>query len=291
MGLIGMAFGVGFVLGPLLGGVLADLPIDPDWRLRLPFLAAAVFSTLAWIAVVWKLPESLPAGSAPRQAARVLTRRGIADTVRLPGVGQLVALAFLTIIAWASLEGTFAVFLQERMGWTPSGAAFAFAGSGLVAAVVQGGLIRPLVPRFGEIRLILAGIVVAALGFVVVAAMSGATAWPLAGAVVLFSVGSGLVGPSISGLLSRITPMTEQGAVFGALTSTQTLARIVSYLSGNILLDRVSPSAPYWFGAGVYLIALIAAARFAPNVAAVLARSQKQEQAPAEELAVGDREL
>jgi DHA1 family tetracycline resistance protein-like MFS transporter len=289
MGLIGMAFGVGFVLGPLLGGVLADLPIDPEWRLRLPFLAAAVFSTLAWIAVVWKLPESLPAGSAPRQAARVLTRRGVVDTIRLPGVGQLVALAFLTVLAWASLEGTFAVFLQERMGWTPSAAAFAFAGSGLVAAVVQGGLIRPLVPRFGEIRLILAGVVLAALGFVVVAAMSGASAWPLAGAVVLFSVGSGLVGPSISGLLSRITPMAEQGAVFGALTSTQTLARIVSYLAGNILLDRVSPSAPYWFGASIYLAALLAAARFAPNLAAVLARSQ-QEPTPVEELAVGGRE-
>ncbi|MDR3621782.1 MAG: MFS transporter [Paludisphaera borealis] len=285
MGLIGMAFGVGFVLGPLLGALLSDLPIAADWRLRLPFLVAAAFSTLAWIVVVWKLPESIPVGSAPRQAARVLSRRGIIDTIQLPGVAQLVAVAFLSVLAWATMEGTFAVFLQDRMSWSPSAIGFAFAGSGLVSALVQGGLIRPLVPRYGEIRLILVGVVLAGLGFVGVAAMSGASAWPLVGAVVLFSVGSGLVSPSISGLLSRITPMSEQGAVFGALTSTQTLARIISYMTGNILLARVSPSAPYWFGAAIYLVALLAAARFAPVITAVLARSQE---IPAAELAVGE---
>ena len=287
MGLIGMAFGVGFVLGPLLGGLLVDLPVAPDWRLRLPFLVAAAFSTLAWIVVVWKLPESIPAGSAPRQAARVLSRRGIVDTIRLPGVAQLVSVAFLTVLAWALMEGTFAIFLQDRMNWSPGAAAFAFAGSGLVSAMVQGGAIRPLVPRFGEVRLILAGVVLAGLGFVAVAALSGASVWPLVVAVVLFSVGSGLVSPSISGLLSRITPMSEQGAVFGALTSTQTLARIISYLTGNILLARVSPSAPYWFGAAIYLTALLAAAWFAPNLRAVLARSQ--EATPVEELVVGEQ--
>ena len=286
MGLIGMAFGVGFVLGPLLGGLLVDLPVAPDWRLRLPPLVASAFSTLAWIVVVWKLPESIPAGSAPRQVARVLSRRGIVDTIRLPGVAQLVSVAFLTVLAWALMEGTFAIFLQDRMNWSPGAAAFAFAGSGLVSALVQGGAIRPLVPRFGEVRLILAGVVLAGLGFVLIAVLSGASVWPLVAAVVLFSVGSGLVSPSISGLLSRITPMSEQGAVFGALTSTQTLARIISYMTGNILLARVSPSAPYWFGASIYLAALLAAAWFAPNLGAVLARSQEP---AAEELTVGEQ--
>jgi MFS transporter, DHA1 family, tetracycline resistance protein len=286
MGLIGMAFGVGFVLGPLLGGLLVELPIAADWRLRLPFLVAAVFSTLAWILVVGKLPESIPAGSAPREAARVLSRRGIVDTIQLPGVAQLVTIAFLSILAWATMEGTFAVFLQERMGWSTATIGFAFAGSGLVSALVQGGLIRPLVPRYGEIRLILVGVVLAGLGFTGVAALSGASVWPLVGSVVLFSAGSGLVSPSISGLLSRITPMSEQGAVFGALTSTQTVARVVSYMTGNILLARVSPAAPYWFGAAVYLAALLAAARFAPNIESVLARSQQP--ARAEELVGGE---
>src|SRR6516162_3773177 len=73
MGLIGMAFGLGFVLGPLLGGVLVGLPIGEDWRLRLPFLVAAGFSTIAWVLVLTRLPESLPRDARARQAARVLS--------------------------------------------------------------------------------------------------------------------------------------------------------------------------------------------------------------------------
>ena len=85
MGLIGMAFGLGFVLGPLLGGLLLSLPIAEEWRLRLPFLVAAGFSTVAWVLVLTRLPESLPRDGAVRQAARVVSWRGIVDTIRLPG--------------------------------------------------------------------------------------------------------------------------------------------------------------------------------------------------------------
>ncbi|WP_240911570.1 MFS transporter [Paludisphaera soli] len=273
MGMIGMAFGLGFVLGPLLGGLMQDLPLAPGWHLRAPFLAAAGFSTIALILVIARLPESLPPGSRPKQAARVLTRRGLVDVFRLDGVGALAAVAFLSVLAWASLEGTFAVFLQRRMGWTPKGAAYAFAATGLLSAIVQGGLIRSLVPRFGELRLILAGTLLAGLGFALVAATPGTGVVPLALAIVLFAVGSGLLSPSILGLLSRITPAGEQGAVFGALTSIQTLARIASYLLGNVLLDRVSDSAPYWFATAVYALTLVVALLAAPRLAGALRRS------------------
>nr|WP_303652746.1 MFS transporter [Paludisphaera mucosa] len=275
MGMIGMAFGLGFVLGPLLGGLLLELPLSPDWSLRAPFLAAAAFSTLALILVVAKLPESLPVGGlVPKPPARVLTRQGLVDVFRLEGVGALTAIAFLSILAWASLEGTFAVFLQRRMGWSTKAAAFAFAATGLVSAIVQGGLIRSLVPRYGEVKLILVGGGLAGLGFAVAAALSGASVLPLAVAIVLVALGSGLLAPSITGLLSRITPASEQGGVFGALTSIQTLARIASYLLGNVLLDRVSLSAPYWFAAGVYLLVLILAVATAPKLAVALRRSR-----------------
>jgi DHA1 family tetracycline resistance protein-like MFS transporter len=79
----------------------------------------------------------------------------------------------------------------------------------------------------------------------------------LAVAMVLLGVGQGLVGPSVSGLLSRITPMSEQGAVFGALSSAQTLARMISYSTSNVLLGRVSTVAPYWGSVGVDLVALV----------------------------------
>ena len=272
MGLIGMAFGLGFVLGPLLGGVLVSLPIAEDWRLRLPFLAAAGFSTLAWILVLSRLPESRPVGARNRESARVLSWQGLVDTMTLPGIGQLMLLGFLSVLAFAALEGTLSLYLRRRMDWNARSAAFVFAGLGLLSALVQGGLIRRLVPRFGEPRLIGAGIAIVALGFAGLALASGAL--ELAGAIVLVGVGQGLVGPSVSGLLSRITPASEQGAVFGTLSSAQTLARMISYSTANLLLGRVSTAAPYWFGFGVYLAAGLAAIRFLPRLSTSLEPQQ-----------------
>jgi len=135
----------------------------------------------------------------------------------------------------------------------------AFAFLGLVSAVVQGGLIRRLVPRFGEPRLIVAGIATLAVGFV---ALTVVASWPaLLAATLVVGVGQGLASPTISGLLSRTTPEGEQGAVFGTLSSAQTAARMINYLFANLLLARVGSSAPYWEAAAVAAIALLLASR------------------------------
>jgi MFS transporter, DHA1 family, tetracycline resistance protein len=261
MGLIGMAFGLGFVLGPLLGGVLLKLPIGDDWRLRLPFLVAAGFSTLAWVLVLTRLPESLPQGETAREAARVPSWQGIVDTISAPAVGRLILIGFLAVLAFAAFEGTFALFLLRRLKWKEGDASFAFAGIGFLSAVVQGGLIRRLVPRFGEARLIVTGLVLAACGFAGIALVKNTP--ELAGSMMLLGIGQGLLSPSVSGLLSRITPMNRQGTVFGTLTSAQTLARLISYSASNVLLGTVSTSAPYWGAFGVDLVALAVASRSA----------------------------
>ena len=154
MGLIGMAFGLGFVLGPLLAGLLLGLPVLPAWRLRLPFLVAAGFSTLAWILVLTRLPESRT-GDATRIAARTLEpaqdwpiRSGCPRSARW-------SCSVLSRCWRSQLEGTFSLYLKGRFDWSPREAAFGFAFLGLVSALVQGGLIRRLVPRLGEPRLIL----------------------------------------------------------------------------------------------------------------------------------------
>ena len=259
LGLIGMAFGLGFVLGPLLGGLLVSLPVAEAWRLRLPFLVAAAFSTTAWILVLARLPESLPRDQRLRHRAQTLSRRGLVDAVSLPGVGRLLVLAFLSVLAFAALEGTLSLFLRRRLGWDATLAAFAFTGLGLLSAVAQGGLIRWLVPRFGEPRLIITGLCSAACGF---AALALAThPGHLLSALPLVALGQGILSPSIAGLLSRMTPPREQGAVFGTLSSASTLARMISYATANLLLGRLSTAAPYWFGFAVYLAALTVAAR------------------------------
>src|SRR5262245_46389386 len=106
-GMLGAAFGVGFVLGPILGaGLLALLPEANPWRLRLPFLVAAAFSTLAWVLVLVRLPESLPPGGA-RQEASVLSWRGVLDTVSDRSIGLLVLAGSLSALGFSGLEGTF----------------------------------------------------------------------------------------------------------------------------------------------------------------------------------------
>jgi DHA1 family tetracycline resistance protein-like MFS transporter len=257
MGLVGMAFGLGFVLGPVLGGLLLSLPLPEAWRLRTPFLIAAAFSTVAWVLVLLRLPESRPTDRSLREAARVVTLRGLIDTLTLPGIGPLVAIGFLAVLAFAAFEGTFALYLEHRMGWDARTAAFAFAGMGLLMALVQGGLIRQLAPRFGEFRLILAGLVLAAFGFAGMAL--AASAAELAGSLLLLGVGQGLLSPSIAGLLSRRTPFSEQGAVFGTYSSAQTLARMISYYSANMLLGKVATAAPYLGSLGIEVVAFILA--------------------------------
>jgi DHA1 family tetracycline resistance protein-like MFS transporter len=253
-GMIGAAFGIGFVLGPLLGGLLISLPVTEDWKLRLPFLVAAGFSTIAWILVVWKLPESLPVDGQRRTEARVLSRRGLVDTFKLPGVGGLVLLGSLNVLAFAALEGTFSLYLREQLNWSARGAMFGFTFLGFVSAFVQGGLIRRLVPKFGEARLILVGLALSILGF----AGLGSTGhtWSLLLSLVAVGFGQGLASPAIMGLLSRQTPSSEQGAVFGTYTSAQTLARLLNYMVANELLGVIGPGAPFWEAAVISCAAL-----------------------------------
>jgi MFS transporter, DHA1 family, tetracycline resistance protein len=267
MGMIGMAFGLGFVLGPLLGGALLSLPIAADWRLRLPFLVAAVFSSLACLLVLLRLPESLPRGSKPREAARgLLTQRGLFDSIHIPGVGRLICLGFLAVLAFAAFESTFALYLKRRLDYDERTAAFAFAGMGFLSALIQGGLIRRLVPRYGEPHLMVTGLMLSVAGFAGIALATGETV--LACAMALLACGQGLFRPSLSGLVSRIAPFGEQGAVFGTLTSAQTLARMISYSASNFLLGTFSAAAPYWAAFTIGLLTLVLAmpefARFGP---------------------------
>ncbi len=258
LGLIGMAFGIGFVLGPLLGGLLQELPVSDDWKLRVPFLVAACFSILALLLVILRLPESLPADASARRTARVITWRGLIETVTHPTIGRLVIIGFLAVLSFAALEGTFSLFLRRRMAWGPKQALYGFVFLGLISAMVQGGLIRRLVPRFGEPRLIVAGLAFLVAGMSALAMAQGVAA--LLGATLIVAIGQGLVSPTVSGLLSRLTPPSEQGAIFGTLSSAQTLARMLSYLAANALLAQYGTAAPYWEASGMAVIALVVAA-------------------------------
>jgi DHA1 family tetracycline resistance protein-like MFS transporter len=269
-GLIGMAFGVGFVLGPLLGLGLLELPVPSAWRLRVPFLVAAGFSTVAWVLVWLKLPESLPK---ERQSARVISLRGLVDTFQLPSVGRMIGLATLVALGFAALEGTFSLYLEKRQSWSPAGVMAGFTFLGLVTAVVQGGMVRRMVPKYGEPRMIVVGLVLLILGFAGLALAEG-TAATLA-ATLFIGVGQGFVSPTVTGLLSRITPEGERGAVFGTLASSQTLARMTNYVVANLLFGRGNTASPFWEAAGIALAALALAAVTLPKARKVASQADQ----------------
>lgn len=181
----------------------------------------------------------------------------------------MLALGTLVVLAWAALEGTFSLYLGERQRWGPGGVLAGFTFLGLVGALVQGGLVRRLVPRWGEPRVILAGVALLIAGFVGLAVASGTAAVLIA--ALLVGAGQGLATPSINGLLSRITPEGEQGAVFGTLASTQTLARMINYLVANELFGRGDTASPFWEGAVIATLALGLGLASLPRIARIVA--------------------
>jgi DHA1 family tetracycline resistance protein-like MFS transporter len=258
-----------------MAGLLVSLPLEDPWRLRLPFLVAAAFSTVAWLLVWRRLPESRPADMARTAHANEGLRRGLLDLLGDRRIGGLVLVGSVVGLAFSALEGTFSLFLGHRMGWSTNQAAFCFAYIGVIGILVQGGLIRWLIPRFGEPRLIAAGLISLLLGFVGLALVDRLA--PLLAAILLVGLGHGVATPAISGLLSRLTPPAEQGAVFGIYTSLQTLARMINYIAAAVLLGGYGPSAPYWEGALLLALALVFTSIFVRGSRASLTDATRHE--------------
>ena len=255
-GLIGMVFGMGFIIDPMLGGVLTEIDLGPD-GVRVPFLVAALFSMTAWIIVALKLPESRPPGSHSGAEARVVGMAGVKQVLHDPCLGRLVLASALLIMGWSSLEGTFSLYLKRRMGFSPAQASLGFAFLGFVGAFAQGVLIRRLVKRFGEKRLIVAGMASLIVGFLCLSQVNLVAL--LLPSLVVVGLGQGMSNPSLTGLISRSAPAHIQGSVFGTLTSAQTLGRMVNYFWANQLLGQFGEAAPFLSGAVVLSAALLAA--------------------------------
>lgn len=257
-GLIGMVFGMGFILGPMLGGILTGIDLGPD-GLRLPFLVAALFSTTAWIIVMLKLPESRKPGSTDGSKARVVGLEGVKTVLRDPCLGMLVLGSALLIMGWSSLEGTFSLYLKRRMGYTPGQASLGFAFLGFVGAFAQGFLVRRMVTRFGEKKLVVTGLVSLVIGFLCLSQVDALAL--LLPSLVLTGLGQGMANPSLTGLISRTAPGHIQGSVFGTLTSAQTLGRMINFFWANQLLGRYGEAVPFYSGAVILVFALIAVKR------------------------------
>ncbi len=236
MGLIGAAFGLGFIAGPALAGVLAPVSMAaPGW-------CAAAFSVTAWTMTLLFLPETRPTGAAVGPAAPASGFARLAFAFSHVELAPLLAIGFLVVTGFAAFEVTFAQFLHERLQLPHSGVGFLFVYVGVLAAGVQGGLVGRATRRFGERRLLFAGLAATAAGLVMLA-LSHTVAGVMA-VLPLASLGSGLTMPSLSSLVSRSARADEQGSALGAFQGIGSLARVVGPIGAELALGAWGVAAP-----------------------------------------------
>lgn len=265
-GLVGAAFGLGFIVAPALGGLLGSL------GLRVPFLAAAGVALLNGLYGLLVLPESLP-----RERRRPLRLRHAnpIGSLRLlrgfPGVGGLATVYLTASLAQALLQAIWVLFTTARFGWGPLENGLALALLGLLTAAMQGFGIRPLLRRWGERRAIVVGLSASAAAYALYAVVPSG-AWLLA-VMPLGSLG-GIAGPALQGLVSRAVPDDQQGSVQGSLAALVSLAAIASPIVATTLFAYFTgpstpvflPGAPLVFG-GLLLVAAVALASRAARAA------------------------
>ena len=241
MGLIGAAFGVGFTLGPWIGGELAPL------GLAVPIWVAAGLSTLNLLLALWLLPETRTQRSETRK--RPINPAAFIKVARHPVVGLSVLLTFVLTLSFSMMESTFTLFAEHARNLGPQEVGRMFGVAGLVTILIQGGLIHRLVKRFGEQRLIPVGILLLAAGLALLP-----EAPPMAAMVAVFcliAVGQGITTPSLQSLISRATSADEQGFVMGTNQSMSALARGVGPALGGIIFTDLGPPAPVWVSAAI----------------------------------------
>ena len=268
MGMIGAAFGLGFTFGPLIGGVMVCVSMG------MPGFVAAGLSAVAAIVAIARLVE--PSGR-PKTRARVFDVDSLTTSLRTPRIGLILLLYFLAISAFSGFESMFIRFglerfpgafeamepvvaavgmecmldsaVSSRFGIAALSAGVYMFAIGLISALIQGGFIRRLVPRFGETKLIVAGPFLLGLGFLVVA-LAPSWALVIAGCAIM-PMGFGINNPSLQGLLSRAVDAERQGAFLGLNQSLGSLARVLGPLGAGWIFDVGGPVQPFFVSAAL----------------------------------------
>jgi MFS family permease len=261
MGFLGVSIGLGFVLGPplclLALGLAPELGGDGGAALALnPFSAPALASAgLAALNLVWiatRFSESLPPERRGTSAhARVWNPLAQARRLAFPGLARTNAITFLYYAAFSGMEFTLTFLAGERLGYGVRENTSMFVFVGLVIALVQGGIVRRLVPRLGERVVARLGLAALVPGFVAIGATHSSGL--LYTGLFLMAVGSALAMPALSALTSRYAPDDRQGLALGTNRSLGSLARAVGPLASSLLYWRLGSGASYWIGAGLLL--------------------------------------
>ena len=231
-GLLGAMMGVGFILGPAIGGVLGDVDV------RLPFLASGWLAVINWIYGYFVLPESLPVDQRTpfvwRSANPVSSLRGLVD---LGGVGPLVAVIALATLAQFMLHSTWVLFTTFKFGWGPHETGLSLMLVGLVNVVMQGVLLKHVLKRISPQRLAVIGLFSAALAYLAYGLVTQPWMFFL---VIVLNMASAATGSTLQSIVSSAADASVQGRTLGAVSSLNSMMAVLAPLAGAGLLALVS---------------------------------------------------
>ncbi len=246
-GLIGAAFGLGFILGPALSGVLAKVSYTaPIWAAAAITLVATV---MAW---VW-LPETIHrahAGTGNWNPFRFLP-----ELLTRPVVSRVLAIDFMYWFSFAVFQTTFALFAAARFGFDVSQTGYFFAAFGVLGVIIQGGFIRHIVKRLGDTTTFRLGLVFGGVGLIASALAHSVFAFAIALVPLAFGIGFG--HPTVASLVSLVGRGEEQGRVQGAASAVESLGRTIGPIWGNASLERFGESMPYVSAAALLAMTLL----------------------------------
>jgi MFS family permease len=254
MGLIGAAFGVGFTVGPFIGGEFSS-PAE-KWSIftgtifdthpyLLPCLIASLLSTISFIFAIWKLPESHTTTSDEKISLNPITHvsnmiKDIKKVIQMPQLGRLVMISVMFMYGFTIMHAVFVLFTEYDLGFNESQNGRIFAIIGINGLIVQGWLIGPLTKKYGSVNLMKIGTLICGLGLTLIPYVSHQYIWLTMGAVVmLLSTGNALFQPSFSAILAQRTRDggQEMGMVMGSQESASAFARILGPLTGGLVWD------------------------------------------------------
>ena len=244
MGLIGAAFGLGFILGPALGGGLSR------WGYAVPAFAAAAISFVNMIAVYFKLPESLSPeqrAAATKKARGFFSIRALRHALGRPGVGPLLNIRFVYGLAFSTFETMFALHAQYQLGLSAEITGYTMAYIGVLIVIVQGFAIGRLTARFNETRLVFTAAIMMAASLAAWAFVPGLILLLIV--LIPIALAAGILNTLLNSLLSKSVPAVEVGGTMGLSATLESLTRVIAPTLGGILLGYLSTWAPGLFAA------------------------------------------
>jgi DHA1 family tetracycline resistance protein-like MFS transporter len=249
-GLLGAAFGLGFIIGPVIGGIMGE------YGTRIPFYVAAGIALLNVLYGYFILPESLqPENRRPFTWKRANPVGTLSELKKYPIIMGLVTCLVLVYIAAHAIQSNWAYFTMERFDWGEAEVGYSLGFVGLMIALVQGVLIRPIVKKVGEVNAVYIGLSFNTLGFLLF--IFASESWMVYAFIVPYAFG-GLAGPSLQGIMTSQVPLNAQGELQGGLTSLMSITSIIGPpLMTGIFAYYTNPSNPVYFAGAAFVLAFV----------------------------------